>query len=66
MQMTRQLPEYSAQAESLKRFFNMYFVAHDIMSRTGRARCEGQWDKDVPSHIWLENDNLDEVIILLR
>lgn len=66
MQMTRQLPAYSAQAESLKRFFNMYFVAHDIMSRTGRAQCEGQWDDDVPSHVWLENDNLDEVILPLR
>ncbi|CRG83552.1 Pc22g16640 [Talaromyces islandicus] len=61
MQMTRQLPAYSAQAESLKRFFNMYFVAHDIMSRTGRTHCEDQWDDDVPSHVWLENDNLDEI-----
>jgi hypothetical protein len=66
MQMTRQLPAYSAQAESLKRFFNMYFVAHDIMSRTGRTQCEGQGDNEVPSHVWLENDDLDEVRVLLR
>jgi hypothetical protein len=46
--------------ESLKRFFNMYFVAHDIMSRTAPLDYE-----DEPEHEWLENDDLDEVCIRL-
>ncbi|KAH8688756.1 fungal-specific transcription factor domain-containing protein [Talaromyces proteolyticus] len=61
MQMTPQLPSYSAQTESLKRFFNMYFVGHDIMSRTGRIHCDDEWDEDIPTHNWLETDDLDEV-----
>lgn len=54
--MTQYLPTGSAQMESLKRFFNMYFVAHDIMSRTAPLDYE-----DEPEHEWLENDDLDEV-----
>lgn len=54
--MTQYLPTGSAQMESLKRFFNMYFVAHDIMSRTAPLDYE-----DEPGHEWLENDDLDEV-----
>jgi hypothetical protein len=47
--------------ESLKRFFNMYFVAHDIMSRTARVDCDAKWDEDAPQHRWLDNADLDEV-----
>lgn len=54
--MTQYLPTGSAQMETLKRFFNMYFVAHDIMSRTAPIDYE-----DEPEHEWLENDDLDEV-----
>lgn len=57
--MTQYLPTGSAQMESLKRFFNMYFVAHDIMSRTAPLDYE-----DEPEHEWLENDDLDEVCTL--
>lgn len=61
--MTQYLPADSAQMESLKRFFNMYFVAHDIMTRTARIDCNDEWDEDAPDHAWLENDDLDEVRI---
>lgn len=57
--MTQYLPTGSAQMESLKRFFNMYFVAHDIMSRTAPLDYE-----DEPEHEWLENDDLDEACTL--
>ncbi|KAE8547968.1 hypothetical protein EYB25_009761 [Talaromyces marneffei] len=56
LDMTQYLPAGSAQMESLKRFFNMYFVAHDIMSRTAPLDCD-----DEPVHEWLENDDLDEI-----
>lgn len=56
LDMTRYLPTGSAQMESLKRFFNMYFVAHDIMTRTAPLDYD-----DEPEHEWLENDDLDEV-----
>ncbi|EED14059.1 conserved hypothetical protein [Talaromyces stipitatus ATCC 10500] len=56
LDMTKYLPTGSAQMESLKRFFTMYFVAHDIMSRTAPLDYE-----DEPEHEWLENDDLDEI-----
>lgn len=54
--MTPYLPARSAQQECLKRFFNMYFVGHDIMTRTAPI----DYGDDL-QHEWLENDDLDEV-----
>ncbi|RDK40323.1 MFS general substrate transporter [Aspergillus phoenicis ATCC 13157] len=42
---------------SLRRFFNMYFVAHAIMSRTATPQfCHGNG-----MFSWSENDDLDEI-----
>ncbi|XRM36679.1 hypothetical protein ABZX51_000170 [Aspergillus tubingensis] len=42
---------------SLRRFFNMYFVAHAIMSRTATPQvCHGNG-----MFSWADNDNLDEI-----
>ncbi|KAL1962751.1 hypothetical protein VTN77DRAFT_9205 [Rasamsonia byssochlamydoides] len=57
LQMTHHIPSHSSEAEALKRFFNMYFVAHDIM---GRTAFEDKWDGE-GTHEWLENDDLEEI-----
>lgn len=46
----------TAEAEALKRFVHMYFVAHDIM---GRTAFEDRWE-GVPFTEWLEDDDMDE------
>ncbi|BDD63560.1 hypothetical protein MAP00_008435 [Monascus purpureus] len=47
----------SRQCEPLRRFLTMYFVAHDIMSRTA---TESRYEDKI-SCSWLEADDLDEV-----
>ncbi|KAL4948856.1 fungal-specific transcription factor domain-containing protein [Aspergillus filifer] len=48
---------------SLWGFFRMYFVAHDIMSRT----ATDAWDDDIDhsSQLWAEGDDLDEIDVLM-
>jgi hypothetical protein len=57
LQMTDQVSSASGEAEAMKRFFNMYFVAHDIM---GRTAFEDKWEGP-PRVSWLESDNMEEV-----
>lgn len=52
----------SQQCESLRRFLTIYFVAHDIMSRTA---TESRYEDKI-SCSWLEADDLDEVRFLQR
>ncbi|KAL4873110.1 fungal-specific transcription factor domain-containing protein [Aspergillus spectabilis] len=47
---------------SLWGFFRMYFVAHDIMSRTAFEDCE---DKDENVQLWSEGDDLEEIDVLM-
>lgn len=47
----------SRQCEPLRRFLTMYFVAHDIMSRTA---TESRYEDKI-SCSWLEADDLDEI-----
>lgn len=49
----------SRNSPSLWNFFRMYFVAHDIMSRT--AFDDGQ---DESFQLWSDGDDLEEVYIL--
>lgn len=41
----------------LWKFFRMYFVAHDIMSRT----TSESWSEDKTPELWTRNENLEEV-----
>lgn len=51
------IPSDTVESESLRSFFTIYFVAHDIMSRTA---SEDSGD-DEPVRSWLGTDNLEEV-----
>ncbi|KAL2832543.1 fungal-specific transcription factor domain-containing protein [Aspergillus cavernicola] len=46
---------------SLWNFFRMYFVAHDIMSRT----ASDDFQKDEPLQLWSETDDLDEIDVVM-
>jgi hypothetical protein len=59
--MTDKVSSTSGEAAALKRFFNMYFVAHDIM---GRTAFEDQWD-DAPIAEWLEGDDLHDIDMMM-
>lgn len=52
------LPHQMCESEALKKFFVMYFVAHDIMGRTG---AEDSLEMGQEDHSWLEDDDLEEV-----
>lgn len=54
------LPQQACGSEALKKFFVMYFVAHDIMGRTG---VEDPSEVGQVDHSWLEDDDLEEVCI---
>lgn len=59
--MADQVPSSSGETEALKRFFNMYFVAHDIM---GRTAFEDKWEGP-PFNTWLENDDMEEIDVTM-
>lgn len=54
------LPHQMCESEALKKFFVMYFVAHDIMGRTGAEDSSEMGQED---HSWLEDDDLEEVCL---
>ncbi|KGM91880.1 anaphase promoting complex subunit 1 [Paracoccidioides brasiliensis Pb18] len=59
LQLMSLLPQPACE---LKRFFVMYFVAHDIMGRTG---VEDPSTVEQVDHSWLEDDDLEEIDILM-
>ncbi|KAL3475523.1 fungal-specific transcription factor domain-containing protein [Aspergillus californicus] len=58
-----QLIEHNAQrnSPSLWTFFRMYFVAHDIMSRTASDDC----DDDEALPLWSQTDDLEEIDVVM-
>jgi hypothetical protein len=54
-----QLIDYTTShgSSDLRKFFRMYFVAHNIMSRTASEN----WHQDDISELWSESENLEEV-----
>lgn len=61
LQLIDRLSCSSNQETGLRKFFRMYFVAHDIMSRTASEH----WVEDEMVQNWSEQDDLEEVGFLL-
>lgn len=57
LELVYRRPAGSVGSETLRRFFAMYFVAHDIMSRT----ASGARERRDGSYIWTEVEDIDEV-----
>ncbi|PWY86785.1 Zn(II)2Cys6 transcription factor [Aspergillus heteromorphus CBS 117.55] len=51
------VPSNKSGSCSLRRFFEMYFVAHEIMSRTAFQTIK----RDGITHSWSDSDDLDEI-----
>ncbi|PGH33022.1 hypothetical protein GX50_04168 [[Emmonsia] crescens] len=62
LQLMAMLPQQACGSEALKKFFVMYFVAHDIMGRTG---VEDPSEVGQVDHSWLEDDDLEEIDVLM-
>ncbi|PGH06732.1 hypothetical protein GX51_02173 [Blastomyces parvus] len=62
LQLMAMLPHQMCESETLKRFFVMYFVAHDIMGRTGIEDPSGM---SQVAHSWLDDDDLEEIDVLM-
>ncbi|KAL6239477.1 fungal-specific transcription factor domain-containing protein [Aspergillus navahoensis] len=50
---------------SLWKFFRMYFVAHDIMSRTAFGDWDGEWHEDGSIQLWSDKEDLEEIDVLM-
>ncbi|KAK2792421.1 hypothetical protein FQN52_003356 [Onygenales sp. PD_12] len=62
LQLLEHMSQEYTESQMLKRFFVMYFVAHDIMARTAVEDISSVEQVD---HSWLEDDNLEEIDILM-
>ncbi|EEH03625.1 conserved hypothetical protein [Histoplasma capsulatum G186AR] len=62
LRLMAMLPHQMCESEALKKFFVMYFVAHDIMGRTGAEDSSEMGQED---HSWLEDDDLEEIDVLM-
>ncbi|OJD15167.1 hypothetical protein AJ78_04562 [Emergomyces pasteurianus Ep9510] len=62
LQLMAMLPHQACESETLKKFFVMYFVAHDIMGRTG---VEDPSEVGQVDYSWLEGDDLEEIDVLM-
>ncbi|KAL4758657.1 Zn(II)2Cys6 transcription factor [Aspergillus foveolatus] len=55
----------SPRSPSLWNFFRMYFVAHDIMSRTASDDWSNKWHGDDSAQLWSDQDDLEEIDVLM-
>ncbi|PGH00990.1 hypothetical protein AJ79_08054 [Helicocarpus griseus UAMH5409] len=62
LQLMALLPQQSCESQILKKFFVLYFVAHDIMGRTG---VEDPSTVERVDNSWLEDDDLEEIDVLM-
>ncbi|KAL4995523.1 fungal-specific transcription factor domain-containing protein [Aspergillus recurvatus] len=62
-----QLLEYNGRprSSSLWSFFRMYFVAHDIMSRTASDDWDSECHRDDSIQLWSDKDDLEEIDVLM-
>jgi hypothetical protein len=61
LELVYRRPAGSVGSETLRRFFAMYFVAHDIMSRT----ASGARERRDGSYIWTEVEDIDEIDMVM-
>ncbi|KAL5364845.1 fungal-specific transcription factor domain-containing protein [Aspergillus floccosus] len=62
LELVYRRPARCVGSETLHRFFTMYFVAHDIMSRTASGAQERQ---ETGSYTWSEMEDIDEIDMVM-